>query len=83
MKRVLSEVERDIRNLSADDIISDFNGISRDSNNKISYSEITLTRAVNELISDEYDSPNNIDSDIESDWDTYYINATGLRGNYF
>lgn len=83
MKRVLTKVERDIRNLSVDDIISDFDGIDRDSNNKLSYSERALIRAVNELIEDEYDSPNPFDSDIENDWDAYYISVTGLNGNYF
>jgi hypothetical protein len=83
MERVLKKVERDIRNLSVDSIISDFSGISRDSNNKLSYSESALIRAVNELISDEYDSPNRTDSDIENDWDAYYISVTGLNGNYF
>jgi len=83
MERTLNEVERNIRNLSVDNIISDFAGISRDSNNKLSYSERALIRAVNELISDEYDSPNYTDSDIENDWDAYYIRVTGLNGNYF
>jgi hypothetical protein len=83
MERVLKEVERNIRNLSVDDIISDFDGISRDSNNKLSYSERALIRAVNELIEDEYDSPNYTDSDIETEWDNYYIRVTGLEGNYF
>jgi hypothetical protein len=83
MKRVLTKVERDIRNLSVDDIISDFDGIDRDNNNKLSYSERALIRAVNELIEDEYDSPNPFDSDIENDWDAYYISVTGLNGNYF
>jgi hypothetical protein len=83
MERVLTKVERDIRNLSVDDIISDFDGIDRDSNNKLSYSERALIRAVNELIEDEYDSPNPFDSDIENDWGAYYISVTGLNGNYF
>jgi hypothetical protein len=83
MDRVLKEVEKNIRNLSVDDIISDFDGISRDNNNKLSYSEISLIRAVNELIEDEYNSPNSFDSDIENDWDAYYISVTGLNGNYF
>jgi hypothetical protein len=83
MERVLKAVEITIRNLSVDDIISDFDGISRDNNNKISYSERFLIRAVNELIESEYDSPNTLDSDIENDWDAYYISVTGLNGNYF
>ena len=83
MKRTLKVVERNIRNLSVDDIESDFSGISRDSNNKLSYSEQSLIRAVNELIEDEYDSPNFRDSDIETEFDNYYIRVTGLEGNYF
>jgi hypothetical protein len=83
MERTLKAVEITIRNLSVDGIISDFDGISRDSNNKLSYSERALIRAVNELIEDEYDSPNVTDSDIENDWDAYYISVTGLNGNYF
>jgi len=83
MDEVLKTVERDIRNLSVDDIINNFDGIDRDSNNKISYSERALIRAVNELIEDKYNSPNTFDSDIENDWDAYYISVTGLDGNYF
>ena len=83
MERVLKKIERDIRNLSVDDITNNFDGIDRDSNNKLSYSEKALIRAVNELIEDEYDSPNATDSDIENDWDAYYISVTGLNGNYF
>jgi hypothetical protein len=82
MKRVLREIEKNIRDLPPANI-TDFDGISRDSNNKISYSEKALIRAVNELIEDEYDSPNYTDSDIENDWDAYYIKETGLTGNYF
>lgn len=83
METALNAVEKFIRDSSTETLIDESAGFFRDDNNKIAYSTRSLIRTVNEWIEDEYDSPNFTDSEIEDEFDAYYIRVTGLNGNYF